>query len=229
MVGAAWATDAITVSLGIGKDSLEHAPIRVDIRPADNPPTATLTVRPVKLADLGGPIGAPLPVPGAVVEGNAQLSLARHAGKEVVRGTVAMSLTGWIPPHPKELDGLVFGNRTTFTSSFEVSPDRKKVTLADTAVTAGAFKLKGAGTIDRVDDHGLVRVDLSGSVRCVDVAQSAAASHWGNLLGQIAGDVARLTMAGSVGVSVRIEADTRDLRAARLQQSVGVGCGLRLP
>jgi hypothetical protein len=228
-VGAAWSVDPAAVSIGVGKDSLDQAPIRADIRPTDSPPTATVTVRPVKLADLGAPLGVTLPTPGALIEGQTKLSLTRHGGKEVVRGAVAMSITGWTPPHPRELDGIVFGNRTTFTSNLELSADQKKVTLTDAEVAAGAFRVKGSGSIDRAADHALVRMDLSGSVRCTDLAQSAAASHLGDLLGRIVGDVARSAVGGSVAVTVRIEADSRDLKAARVQQSVGVGCGLRFP
>ena len=96
-------------------------------------------------------------------------------------------------------------------------------------MTAGALRLKGGGTIERRDAYALTALDFKGSLSCSDVARSAVASSWGDLAGLLAGDVARVAMEGSVGIKVHVEADTRDLQAAKLTHEVGIGCGLRIP
>ena len=96
-------------------------------------------------------------------------------------------------------------------------------------MTAGALKLKGGGTIERRDAYAVSALDLKGSIACSDVARSAVASSWGDLAGQLAFGVARIAMDGSVGIKVHVEADTRDLKAAKLTHEVGIGCGLRVP
>jgi hypothetical protein len=226
-IGGVWASDGGVVSLGFGKPSLADAPVRIDIRSNAEPPTADIVLRPVTMMDLGSPMGMKLPTEKARLEGTAKISLLERDGKDVVQGTVVMTLHGWIPPHPKELGGLVFGDRTVFGSAFKVSEDRKTVTLTDSHVTAGAFKLKGSGVIERRGDYGVARMDMAGSIPCSDVARSATAAHFGSAAGAFAGDVARGIMAGSIAVSVKIEADTRDLAHPKINQGVGIGCGIK--
>lgn len=226
-IGGVWASSGGVISLGFGKPSLADAPVRIDIRPKAEPPTADILLRPVTMADLGSPMGLKLPTEKAKLEGTAKITLLEREGKDVVEGTVAMTLHGWIPPHPKELGGLVFGDRTVFGSAFKLSEDRKTVTLSDALVTAGAFKLKGSGSIERKGDYGVARMDMAGAIPCSDVARSAAAAHFGSAAGAFAGGVAKGIMEGSIAVSVKIEADTRDLAGAKITQGVGVGCGIK--
>ncbi len=49
--------------------------------PQEAPATAALTLRPIKLASLGAPLGLALPAPGAVAEGSAALTLGNRAGR----------------------------------------------------------------------------------------------------------------------------------------------------
>ena len=231
-VGAAWSDADATITVGFGSEAIADAPIRVELHPKAQPATAALTLRPIKLASLGAPLGLSLPalVPlNAIAEGSAALTLGDRAGSNVIEGTASFTLTGWVPPHPRELGGIVFGNRTTFATRLSVSEDHRKVTLSETAVTAGALRLKGGGSVERRGAYALSALDLRGSLPCSDVARSAVASSLGDLAGQLAFGVAQIAMDGSVGIKVHIEADTRDLKAARLTHEVGVGCGLRVP
>ncbi|MEO7328930.1 MAG: hypothetical protein ABI193_10150 [Minicystis sp.] len=229
-IGAAWAADGSTLSIGLGKETLAEAPIRVDLHPAAKPPTGDVTLKSIKLQDLGAPLGLSLPAPGAAIEGTATLTMGGgKKGSEVIDGTLSMLLSGWVPPHPRELDAIVYGNRTTFSTAIHINEDRSKLTLSETTVTAGSFKLKGGGTVDRREDHAVAVLDLKGSLACADVVRSAALSNLGSFLGKMLGDVARPVVRGTVGVSVHLEADTRDLKGAKIKQDVGVGCGLRLP
>jgi len=228
-LGAAWSADAAVIAIGIGKETIADAPLRVALHPSANPPTADIALSPLKLEDLGAPMGVGLPAPGSTVEGSARLTLGDRAGRDAIEGSVALTIKGWVPPHPRQLDGIVFGGSTAFAARLRVSEDRRTVAISDATVTAGAFKLKGKGAIERDVDHARAALDLDGAIACADVARSAATSDWGEVLGQLLGDVARHTVEGSVAIKVRVEADTRDLRAAKVRHEVGVGCGLRLP
>ena len=226
---ATWAAAAATITLGLGNEVIGDAPIRVELHPTEKPATALLTLRPTKLESLGAPLGLALPAPGAVAEGTVALTLGTRAGHGVIEGNAAFTLVGWVPPHPRELGGIVFGDRTTFATKLSITEDHRKITLSEAAMTAGALKLKGGGTIERRDAYAVSALDLKGSIACSDVARSAVASSWGDLAGQLAFGVARIAMDGSVGIKVHVEADTRDLKAAKLTHEVGIGCGLRVP
>ena len=226
---AAWAAAAATITIGLGNEAIGDSPIRVELHPNEQPATALLTLRPTKLESLGAPLGLALPAPGAVAEGTVALTLGTHAGKGVIEGDAAFTLVGWVPPHPRELGGIIFGDRTTFATKLSIAEDHRKITLTEAVITAGVLKLKGSGTIERRDAYALSALDLRGSISCADVARSAVASSWGDLAGQLAFGVARIAVDGSVGIKVHVEADTRDLKAAKLTHEVGVGCGLRIP
>jgi hypothetical protein len=228
-LGAAWSADSAVIAIGLGRDVIADANVRVELRPSANPPTADVTLAPHKLEDLGAPMGVGLPAPGAVVDGSARLTLGNRAARDAIEGSVTMTIKGWLPPHPRQLDRIVYGNSTAFTAKIRVSEDRKKVAISDAIVTAGGFKLKGKGAIDREVDHARAVLDFDGAIACTDVARSATASDWGDALAEIMGDVARRTMEGSVAVRVHVEVDTRDLRAAKVQHQIGVGCGFRMP
>jgi hypothetical protein len=227
--GAAWAAAAATITIGLGNEAIGDAPIRLELHPKEQPATALLTLRPTKLESLGAPLGLALPAPGAVAEGSVALTLGNHTSSGAITGSASFTLTGWVPPHPRELGGIVFGDRTTFTTRLSVAEDHRKITLSEALMTAGALKLKGGGTIERRDTYAVTALDFKGSLSCSDVARSAVASSWGDLAGLLAGDVARVAMDGSVGIKVHVEADSRDLKAAKLTHEVGVGCGLRIP
>jgi hypothetical protein len=83
-VGAAWADAASTITVGLGNEAIGDAPIRVELHPLEQPATATLTLRPIKLEALGAPLGLALPAPGAVAEGSAALTLGTRAGHGVI-------------------------------------------------------------------------------------------------------------------------------------------------
>jgi hypothetical protein len=69
-------------------------------------------------------------------------------------------------------------------------------------------------------------MDLSGHIPCAAIAESAAAAHVGSFLAAIVGGAARRVVEGSVAVRVRIQGDSRNLAAARVDPTIGVGCGL---
>lgn len=225
-IAASWTATAATVSMAFGAPDMAHAPLTLLVNHSATPPSAVATLARTPLSELSGPLGIPLVAPGAVASGSAELTFVSGLPAGPVTGKLTAELSGWIPPHPAELDGFLFGSTTTFTSSFDVSADRTLVQLSQSRVRAGAFVLDGRGTIERHEGHATVHMELSGNLPCAAVAQSAAAAHVGTLLSRILGQAARRVVEGSVAVKVAISADSRNLGEAKIERSVGVGCGL---
>jgi hypothetical protein len=225
-VGASWAGEAATISMGFGATDPTTAPIRATVQNIVTAPEVTVTLAPTELSKLAGPMGIPIPAPGVVASGEAKLLFTRGLAQGPVTGQVDARLVGWVPPHPVELDGFLFGNTTTFGSKLSVSADRKTVQLSQSRVRASAFDLSGGGRIDRRDAYATVSMSLSGNLPCAAVAQSAAAAHVGSFLAEILGKAARRVVDGSLAVRVKISADSRHLDEARVEPTVGIGCGL---
>jgi hypothetical protein len=226
-VGAAWSKTEANIALGLGVADVGRAPVRVSVDYTLASPSADITLQPTDLNQLGGPLGVRLPVQNVTARGTAHLVLPGIGQKGPISGNVQLELEGYVPPHPVELSGFVFGNVTKFDTQLSVSEDRKLVTLTDSRVQAGAFVLKGKGSISRHPDHAQIQLGLRGDLPCGALADAAAQTRLGRALGGAVGSLAKLALKGSVAVLVRIEADTRDLAAAKLVKTIGVGCGLR--
>jgi hypothetical protein len=225
---ATWTASSQAIAVGLGAESLEQAPLRADVSPAASPPTATVVLRPTRLTALSGPIGVALPVPDATVEARATLTLGAADDPLAVLGTGELTVSGWVPPHPRELDGVVYGGKTLLASKLRVDGAREHVTLSDSTLVAGALRLTGGGAIERRATSAAIHMDMRGTIPCSAIARSAASARLGGPLGQLVGDLAQGAVGGSVAVTVRVDADTSDLTKARVAHDVGVGCGLRL-
>jgi hypothetical protein len=226
-VGASWTAEAASVSMSFGAADPKASPVQLVVRHAAMPPTATITLAPTELSRLTGPLGVPLPVPGVTASGHADLTFESGFETGRVTGQLEARLDGWIPPHPVELDGFLFGTTTTFTTNLDVDTTRTAVLLSGSRVRAGAFDLTGGGRIDRKDGSATILMNLAGNLPCSAVAQSAAAAHVGSFLAEIIGSAARRVVEGSVGVRVKIAADSRNLAGATVEPTIGVGCGLK--
>jgi hypothetical protein len=226
-VSAAWTTEAASVTMGFGAADPGKAPVRLTVNHAALPPTATATLLPTELSKLSGPLAIPLVAPGAVVSGQVDLRFEGGLPAGPISGHLDSKLVGWIPPHPVELDGFLFGNTTTFSSDLAIDATRSVVDLTNSRVKAGAFELAGGGRIERDEVHASISMNLAGNLSCAAIAQSAAAAHMGSFLSALVGSAARKIVDGSVGVSVKIAADSRNLDAATVLPTIGVGCGIR--
>lgn len=230
-IGAAWTAEQSTVALGLGETEVERAPIRASVNHASDPPTADIRLARTELERLAEPFGVQIPLKDVSASGEARLVFQIGTGDGVIDGTFSSRLHGYVPPHPPEIDGFVFGDTTTFDSRFRINEERTLVTLSDTKVTAGAFKLLGGGTITRATDHAKIALDLRGNLPCDSLASAAAESRLGKVLGKtlgkMAGQATKQLIGGSVAVRVKIDADTRDLPGAKVLPSLGIGCGLK--
>ncbi len=223
-VGARWGGRDDTLTFGVGQSDLERAPVLVVVRRGD-PHRATVTLHPTPLAELAGPLGVALPIAGVTAQAVVQLRFDK-LWRGPVTGTLSATLVGYTPPLPRELRSFVLGDTSELSSDFAVSADRRRVALQNTQVKHGAMVLRGDGAVERAQGYARVKLKLTGAVRCTALAAAAARSHLGPRLGALLGGMARSTMQGSVAITLALDADSRDLAAAKLTRSVGIGCGL---
>jgi hypothetical protein len=230
-VGATWIPTATNVALGLGESDLSRAPLRMTIDLSAPKPKVGFALALTPLERLAAPFAVTLPVHGVAASASAGFEFASKEATLPERGAARAELHGWIPPHPAELDGFVFGDTTTLETNLAFAPDGKSVTLADTRLTAGKFALTGGGHLVRTSDAAELALDLRGALPCDALASAAAQSRVGRLLGRVqgerAGSVAHQAIGGSVGVRVEITASTKNIAAASIKRGIGIGCGLK--
>ncbi len=226
-IGASWSSDDAVVGLGFGEEDINRAPVRISVQHALPQPKAKIELMPVKAERLAGPLGVKLPIENVTASGSVELALPAGVALGPVTGTLSVKLKGYVPPHPRELDGIVFGDTTTFDTKLSLNQERTRIDLTESKVAAGAFKLSGTGNIERFENHATLALDLTGNIACTTLAGAAAESYLGQALGKLAGALARATMKGGVGIMVKLRADSRDLENAKVLRTIGIGCGLK--
>jgi hypothetical protein len=230
-VGASWVPSATSVVVGLGETDLSRAPLRMNVDLTAAKPKIGFELALTPLERLAGPFAVPLPIHGASASAKAGFEFASTTSALPERGAIHAELHGFVPPHPAELDGFVFGDTTVVESNLAFAPDGKSVTLTDTRLTAGKFVLMGGGHVVRTADAAAIDLDLRGALPCDALASAAAESRVGRLLGRApgsrAGSVARQVIGGSVGVRVEVTASTKNIAGASIKRSIGIGCGLK--
>jgi hypothetical protein len=226
-VGTSWSGDSSQVTLGFGEPDLANAPVTIEVAYALPEPKATIILKPTALERLAAPLGVALPVEGVTASGTAELSFGSDPTRGAIQGSLQGTFEGYSPPVPKEVSSFVFGKTTHLRTKLAISDDRKRVELSETHVEHGAFKLDGGGRLDRHATHATIGIDLEGKLRCTDLADAAARAQVGGVVGGLLGGAARLAVKGSVAIKLKIEADTRNLAAAKLNKTIGIGCGLK--
>jgi hypothetical protein len=229
-VGATYAATASSVALGFGESELSKAPLRVDAEQAPKP-KVTLTLAPVPLERMAGPFAVALPVKDVIGSGTVTFDFASRDSMIPASGHARLELKGYIPPHPVELDGFVFGDVTVLETDLRFGSSLSEAALEKTKVTAGKFVLAGSGTVTREADAARVRLDLRGTLPCDALASAAAESRLAKLLGRAAGRKAGIAalrlVGGSVGVRLQVDASTSNLPGGKVERSIGIGCGLK--
>src|SRR5690606_15695640 len=74
---------------------------------------------------------------------------------------------------------------------------------------------------------GRLTLVLRGTLPCAALASATAESRLGRALGKLAGQAARQTLTGSVGVRVAVDLRTSRLSEPRILKTIVPGCGLR--
>lgn len=231
-VGAGFTKTGGNVSIGFGDQSAQAAPLRLDASvDAKGAGQMSVVLTPTKLGLLGKGLGIPLPLPDVIASGKVDLAFPPGLTGGEVSGKLSSSLKGFVPPHPPELDGFVFGDVTTFDTNLSIDAARNRVTLTDSQLQAGKFVLHGGGSVLREGLTATATLDLKGTLPCDALAGAAAQSRLGQLLGRASGKQGKRTalaiVRGDVSVEVGVQANTQDLPNAKLTQKIGVGCGLR--
>ncbi|HEY6077648.1 MAG TPA: hypothetical protein VIW29_02530, partial [Polyangiaceae bacterium] len=212
--------------------SAQAAPLRLDASlDATGAGKMLVVLTPTKLGLLGQGLGIPLPLPDVIASGDVELALPPGLTGGEVKGKLRSSLKGFVPPHPPELDGFVFGDLTTFDTDLSLDATRDRVSLTNAKLQAGKFQLTGGGSIVRQGPSATVDVLLKGTLPCDALAGAAAESRLGQLLGRASGRQGKRTalsiVRGDVSVEVGIQGNSLDLLHAKLTQKIGIGCGLR--
>lgn len=228
----AWAIGETTLTVGLGGHDVAAAPLRAELR-ARPAPAASIEIAPTPLAAAAALLGLDVGASTITVAGTIELRLPAGAAPTTLsdaplEGSLALTAKGLVLPHPRELDGLLFGDTTTIKADARFAPDRQHVSLSRVEVAAGALKLGGTGAIQRDGADASITMDLSGSVPCSLMAGSAAMAHLTGPVGLLARDLARRTLAGTVAVQVHIDARASRLQAARVTPSAVLRCKIRL-
>ncbi len=230
-VGAGFSKLGSGVSIGFGDQSAQAAPLRLDASMDANGGLLGIALTPTKLGLLAKGLGLLLPLPEVVASGKVELRFPPGELGGEAKGNVAASLQGFVPPHPPELDGFVFGDVTTFDAELLLDAGRNRVTLSNAAVKAGKFVLIGEGSIVRDGQDAGIDLELKGVLPCDALAGAAAESRLGQLLGRVSGRsgkrAAQALIGGQVSVQISVHARMNALLDAQLTQKIGVGCGLK--
>lgn len=226
-LGAGFTVESSRITMGFGEQDVARALVRVEIESGLAKPSATITLRPVDLEKLSKPFGIELPVHGVTMSGETKLAFSEQTPASPIEGEARFALVGYVPPHPVELDGFLFGDTTTVATGLEIAADRTRIVLRDTSVKAGRFELRGGGLVVTEGGRAHIELDLKGGIGCAALAGAAAGSRLGRTLGALVGAAARQALQGSVAVEVRVDADTRNLAGAKVDRRIGVGCGLQ--
>lgn len=225
-LSASWAAGRDDLAAGLGGRDPNHAPMRLEVRPG-SPLRGRLQVVPTPLPKLGNLLSMRINEPDVSAEAAIDLTLTPGPERDTIEGKAELTLHGYIPPRPRELQGIVYGKSTQFGTTFRLSDDRRSVALTDTTLKAGALALRGGGSAERYEGGAKAKLDLAGRVPCTALARSAATANLGDLLGNLFGDVADATVQGSLGVNARVEIDTKDLDRARVTPTVTGNCALK--
>ncbi|HET9933318.1 MAG TPA: hypothetical protein VFQ35_21585, partial [Polyangiaceae bacterium] len=217
----------VELAMTLGLSDIKNPTLDIEATVADGW-KLHVALAPVLLGRLGAALNTAMPLPAVTASGTFDLDVPRVLTPGAhPSGRVDATLKGYVPPHPVELDGFVFGDTTELGSKFTVVPEQLKLLLEETRVKAGSFVLQGAGSVAVEAGGPRLRLNLSGALPCGALAGAAAQTRLGTALGRLTGKAARETLSGSVGVHVVVEADVLNLDNPRVLKTITPGCGLK--
>lgn len=219
--------DQQRLGLTLGVSALDNPVLTLE-RTLGSSPRAHVALNPITLGKLATTLKVPLPLPDVVVSASVDSALPTAATPlSSLSGRTDITLKGYVPPHPAELDGFLFGDTTTISSLFTLEPLLLRVALSDFSIKAGRFELKGQGELRFFGVQPRLMLSLAGSLPCAALAGAAAETRLGKSLGKLTGNAARITLEGAVGVRVTVDADLTRPDTARVLKTINPGCGLK--
>ncbi|MFO0589141.1 MAG: hypothetical protein U0441_16435 [Polyangiaceae bacterium] len=228
-VTLAWSAPAEGFVVDIQPLEAPLSAAHIQVRGAKDGPRVKLTLARTALGPLQSALGIPKGSEGLQADGEVEMPVPSLAKPAPVTGTLRLAVKGYTPPHPRELDGILFGDTTTVKSKFEVAADLGSAKLTDLTAEAGALSLSGGGELTREGLDARVQLKLKGSIPCSSLATSAAVSRLGSGLGRLAGGLAAGALTGNVGVSISVDARASDVKGAKITQSARIGCKVSIP
>ena len=223
------AKERTRIDLTLGESALENPLVAIDLESSPSERRVNVALSPVSLVRLGALFGVTTSFGRNVTASGtftARVPEALALGA-AIDGSVDMALKGYIPPHPVELDGFVFGDTTSFATRYRLEPERLRAELSGTRVKAGAFTLSGSGLFEASLPEFALGLLLSGALPCNTLASAAAQTRLGQALGKVTGKAALQTLSGSVGVRVSVQATSANLANPRVLKTISPGCGLK--
>lgn len=229
-----WESDDIGFSVEMQPRAAPLSAIHIDITAAKDAsprerPNVTVTLARTKLAELQTALGLPKGSDALEAEGEVKMPLPSLDKPAPIEGSIRLSVKGYVPPHPRELDGILFGNVTKVRSDFTVEPDFSRAKLSQVQVEAGALALRGLGDVDRDGFDATVALTLKGTIPCTALATSAAVAHLGAEWGKLAGGLASGALRGNVLVVLTVETKASDIASAKIEKSARLGCKISVP
>lgn len=228
-VNVAWTMPADGFVVAIRPSAPPFSAVHAEIRSAVDAPQLKLVLERTALAPLQSALGIPKGSEGILADGELTMPLPSFERPGPVDGTLRITLKGYVPPHPRDLDGIVFGDTTVARLKFQLAADFSGAKLTSVATETGALALTGSGNVVRDGFDAKLSLKLKGSIPCTALAASAAVARLGRGLGGIAGSLAAGALRGNVGVDLSVEARASDLKSAKIAQSARIGCKVVLP
>ncbi len=201
----------------------------IEVRSTKDGARLKLTLARTPLGPLQSALGIPKGSEALQVEGDVEMPVPSVAQPAPVEGTLRLVVKGYTPPHPRELDGILFGDTTTVRSKFTLAADLTGAKLTGLTAEAGALSLTGTGDVAREGLDARVSLKLKGTIPCTSLATSAAVARLGAGLGRLAGGLAAGALTGTVSVSLSVDAKASDIKGAKITQSARIGCKVSLP
>lgn len=219
--------EKVTLLVTLGQTPIDNPLLNVEIRSAEQT-LVHVALRPITVGELGKALAVGLPRPEIGISGSADLSVPKSLLSGRVTGRVDFALKGYVPPHPLELDGFVFGDTTTVASALELQPERLRIEIKDARVKAGRFEVTGGGELRAEGrNQGRLLLSLRGELPCNALAGVVAETRLGRALGKLSGKAARTVIGGGVGVRVSVDVSTENPDKAQIVKTITPGCGLR--
>jgi hypothetical protein len=218
--------DPSGLRVGLGRGGLDEAPIRVTITTTAGSVTAHASIGRCPARALEEVFQLELPFGSATILGDATLSIAKAAPAAPIEGAVSFDLVGFVPPHPTELDGIVFGDRTHVGASLHIGSDRTHVDVPELTIAAGALKMSGRAGADLQGERRL-EARLDGSIACRLLASSVLKARLGRLAADLAGAAFGPSLEGVVLVHVEVQGGLERLGSVHVDKNATLRCRLR--